>query len=180
MRFVVRVVGLIWTGIMLVSLVGAIAARAAKSRSASVEAPDADEVAITAFLEPLNFRSTATKFRGGTVDCWYGGGAIDLRDAVLDPAGALLKVRAVFGGSQILVPETWRVSSRVVGIGGLGDARPRVEYAADAPHLTIEGVAVFGGFGIASEMSEAQARGLREAVARSSRREHKIPVAATT
>lgn len=36
----------------------------------------------------------------------------------------LLQVRAIFGGAQIVVPETWRVSTRVVGLGGIGDGRP--------------------------------------------------------
>jgi hypothetical protein len=42
-----------------------------------------------------------------------------------------------------------------------------VEYEPEAPHLTIEGLAIFGGFGVTSELPEAAARGLDEAVARS-------------
>ena len=121
-----------------------------------IDAPDADEVRLAAIFEPMSFRSTATAFRGGSVDCWYGGGVIDLRDAILDPAGARLQVRAIFGGAQIVVPDTWRVSSRVVGIGGLGDGRPPVEPDDGAPHLTIEGVAIFGGFGVTSELPEGR------------------------
>ena len=58
-----------------------------------------------------------------------------------------------------MVPASWRVRSKVVGIGGLGDGRPRVEYEAEAPKLTIEGLAIFGGFGVTSELPEAAARG---------------------
>lgn len=169
MRVIGRLIMLFWGGLMLASILGTIAARAAKLRVVPVEAPEDDEVAVTAFFEPLAFHSTATKFRGGTVDCWYGGGMIDLRDAVLDEAGARLRVRAIFGGGQILVPETWEVSSTVFGIGGLTDARPRVDRAVDAPHLTIEGVAIFGGFAVMSDMPEAAVRGLNEAVARLAR-----------
>lgn len=175
MRIVGRVMTLFWGGLMLASIVGTIAARAAKRRIVPVDAPDADEIRVAAIFEPLYFRSAATAFRGGTVDCWYGGGVIDLRDAVLDPAGARLQVRAVFGGGQILVPETWRVTSKVFGIGGLGDARPKVEAAADAPHLTIEGMAIFGGFAVQSEISEEEARGLREAVEAVARRRKVSP-----
>ena len=47
-----------------------------------------------------------------------------------------------------------------------------MEYEAEAPQLTIEGLAIFGGFGVTTELPEAAARGLDEAVARSrSRRE---------
>ena len=37
------------------------------------------------------------------------------------------------------------------GLGGVGDARPRIDRPADAPTLSIRGWALFGGFGIASE-----------------------------
>ena len=67
------------------------------------------------------FRRTATSFRGGTLDCWYGGGTIDLRGATLAPNGARLDVRAIFGGAQIVVPEAWHVSTRINGLGGAGE-----------------------------------------------------------
>jgi hypothetical protein len=176
MNVIGRLIAVFTGGLMVASIIGAIAARAAKQRIVPVDAPDGDEVHLTAIFEPISFRSSAPSFRGGTLDCWYGGGVIDLRGANLDPAGARLQVRAIFGGGQILVPETWRVSSKVVGIGGLGDGRPHIDFGADAPHLTIEGVAIFGGFGVMSEMPEAAARGLSEAVARSARRKRRAPM----
>jgi hypothetical protein len=175
MRVIGRLIALLWVGLVLAAIFGTIAARAAKRRIVPLDTPDADEIRIAAIFEPVSFRSTATSFRGGTIDCWYGGGVIDLREATLDPAGARLRVKAVFGGGQILVPEAWRVTARVLGIGGLGDARPHVERPEDAPHLTIEGTAVFGGFGVMSEISEAQVRGLDAAVARSAQRAHRAP-----
>jgi len=43
----------------------------------------------------------------------------------------------------------------------------------DAPHLTIEGTAMFGGFGVATEFPEAAAKGLEEAIAKTAaKREH--------
>jgi hypothetical protein len=167
MNAIRRLLALFSGGLMLASVAGLFIARATKQRIEEVDAPDADEIRLAAIFEPMSFRSTATRFRGGSVDCWYGGGVIDLREAVLDPGGARLDVRAVFGGAQVVVPASWRVSSKVVGIGGLGDGRPRAEYEPDAPHLTIEGLAIFGGFGVTSELPEAAARGLDEAVARS-------------
>jgi hypothetical protein len=178
MNAVRRLLALFAGGLMLASVVGLFVARATKQRIAEVDAPDADEIRLAAIFEPMSFRSTATRFRGGIVDCWYGGGVIDLREAVLDPGGARLDVRAVFGGAQIVVPDSWRVSSKVGGIGGLGDGRPRVEYEADAPQLTIEGLAIFGGFGVTSELPEAAARGLEEAVARSRARRAAVVVPA--
>ena len=140
-----------------------------KQRIVRVDAPDANDVTLAAIFEPINFRSTATAFRGGTLDLWYGGGIIDLRDAFLDPGGARLDVRAVFGGAQIVVPETWRVTTNVVGLGGIGDGRSKVERPVTAPVLVIDGVAIMGGFGITSELSEQQATAVADAVARRKR-----------
>ena len=115
--------------------------------------PDADEIDVSAYLEPLEFRSTATAFRGGRVECWFGGGTIDLREAKLDPNGARLRVTAVFGGGTVLVPEDWVVETHVMGIGGAGDVRARMgqEPPTDgASRLVIEGKVAFGGFGVMS------------------------------
>ena len=168
MKIVGRVFRLFFRLMMLTTILGMIGAIVAKRQLPSSADSEADEVRIKAVFEPMNFKSTARKFKGGTIDCWYGGGAVDLREATLDPAGAHLAVRAIFGGGQIVVPDSWRVTSRVVGIGGLGDARAPIGRAEDAPHLTIEGIAVFGGFGVMSELPEATARGLDEAIARRS------------
>jgi hypothetical protein len=107
-------------GLFALGMAGAAAAAlAAKQRIVPIDDPEADEVALVAIFAPVMFHSTATAFRGGTLDCWYGGGIVDLRDATLDPAGAHLEVKAVFGGAQILVPSSWRVESSVSGVGAM-------------------------------------------------------------
>jgi len=142
--------------------VSALAFAASKKRDAPPKpAEDSDEIALAAVFEPLQFRSTATAFRGGTIECWFGGGEIDLRGATLDPAGATLRMTAVFGGANLVVPEAWRLDNRVVGIFGGAGGPPRSTPAPDAPLLTIEGTAIFGGSGITStpgsEMAAAAA-----------------------
>ena len=68
--------------------------------------------------------SRATSFRGGSLLCWFGGGTVDLRGATLDPAGARLTIRAIFGGGLLVVPDDWQVDLKVIGImGGVGDTR---------------------------------------------------------
>jgi len=164
MKVIARLFAVVTSGVVLASIAGAIGAFRARERIVPIDEPDADEVRLTAIFAPLHFRSTATSFRGGTLDCWYGGGVVDLREAVLDPAGAHLDVRAVFGGGQIVVPESWRVTTNVVGLGGIGDGRSKVQRSAAAPELVVEGFVAFGGFGVTSELSEAQLHGLDEAV----------------
>jgi hypothetical protein len=119
--------------------------------------PAADEIVAVAIFGPLDFHSTSRNFRGGRLECWYGGGVLDLRDAVLAPEGATLQVRAVFGGGQILVPADWKVVSTVRGMGGLQDIREAKGYAADAPELVIEGVLIAGGFAVSSELNDGGA-----------------------
>jgi hypothetical protein len=114
--------------------------------------PAADEIVAVAIFDQLDFHSTSRNFRGGLVECWYGGGVLDLRDATLAPEGATLQVRAVFGGGQILVPADWKVVSTVRGMGGLQDIREAKGYAANAPELAIEGLLIAGGFAVSSEL----------------------------
>jgi hypothetical protein len=116
----------------------------------------ADEIVAVAIFGPLEFHSTSRNFRGGRLECWYGGGVLDLRDATLAPEGATLQVRAVFGGGQILVPADWKVVSTVSGMGGLQDIRDPKGYAADGPELVIEGVLIAGGFAVSSELDRGE------------------------
>lgn len=170
MRVIGRLLALFWGGLVVAAIVSAIAAHRAKRGFVPLDQPEADEIRLCAIFGPISFRSAARSFRGGSIDCRFGGGVIDLRAATLAPAGAHLEVTAMFGGGQIVVPESWRVTTRVIGLGGVGDARPRVERAPDAPHLTIEGFALFGGFGVSSEVPEAQIQGLDEAIKRTRHR----------
>ena len=154
-------------GLLLLAWFGTIAVAASmalqRKREVGLTEVDesADEIALTAIFESVDVKSTATSFRGGTLECWFGGGSLDLREATLDPSGATLRVTAIFGGGQILVPPTWSVETRVVGVGGVGDARGAAGTeapAADAPTLTLAGTVVFGGFGVMSPAPRPAAR----------------------
>ena len=135
-------------------IAAAFAALSMKRRLTPTVDESADEITAVAIFGPLAFHSTARAFRGGEVECWYGGGVIDLREAQLAPEGATLRVRAIFGGGQILVPASWKVVSRVAGLGGVQDIRPSQGHAAIDPELVIEGTLVAGGFAVSSEVAE--------------------------
>lgn len=152
LKRLVQIALIAWVAGLITALIGAVRA---KRDAPPLPDPSADEVDIRAILEPLDFRSTSQQFRGGSLTCWFGGGVLDLRAARLDPAGAHLRLRAVYGGAQIAVPAEWDVELRVIGLmGGAGDARPKQERPADAPLLTIEGLAIVGGIGVTSEVPE--------------------------
>ena len=149
LRTVIRLAIVAWIATLVAAVIGAV--RAKREAPPLPDTAD-DEIHLQSVFEGLDFRSTATAFRGGTLVCWFGGGNLDLRDATLDRMGARLEVRAIFGGGSILVRDEWNVSVRVVGIGGAADARPAADRDLGAPTLTIEGMALFGGFGVVSEL----------------------------
>ena len=92
---------------------------------------------------------------------------IDLRDASLDQAGARLEVRTMFGGGQVIVPESWNVTSGVMGIGGVGDTRAHVDRGTRMPRTSrSSGHALFGGYAVMSDVPEDELRGLDEQIRR--------------
>ncbi len=149
-----RLIRLAIIGWIVGMVAGMVAGLGVKRRIVPTTDESADEIELAAIFGPLSFHSTATAFRGGLLEAWYGGGFLDLRDATLAPEGATLRVRAVFAGGQIIVPESWRVVSRVRGMGGLTDMREHKGDALDAPELVIEGTAFAGGFAVQSELDE--------------------------
>jgi predicted membrane protein len=149
MKMLLRAIGVLLLG-WFVFMIGAAVFAASRRRELPDPDPKADEVELNATFGPLEFRSEAGAFRGGSVTTWFGGGEIDLSNATLAPEGATLHMNALFGGGNLIVPESWNIETRLVGIGGAGDGRPAVERPDDAPTLRVEGTALFGGWGITS------------------------------
>lgn len=135
-----------------------------KRRDAVEQEPDADEVDLVAAFGPLDFRSTATAFRGGEVDTWFGGGVLDLRGATLDPAGATLEVNALFGGGNLVVPDDWNVELSVAGLGGVSDGREWHPRSPDAPTIRVEGLAMFGGWVVSARRQDGRDEELLPAI----------------
>jgi len=152
--------GILRTFLVLSVLAGigsAIGAFYAKSRWLSKGEPADDELDLVAIYEGLDLASTAPALRRASYTAWYGGGTLDLRAATLDPAGATLTVRAIFGGFRLVIPATWRIELHTTGVfGGVGDGRPRDLIAAEGPVLRIDGFAIFGGVGIVSEAPDLE------------------------
>jgi hypothetical protein len=107
---------------------------------------ESDELALVAVFDGIDLTSRATSFRGGSVLAWYGGISLDLREATLAP-GAHLTVHTLFGGVAIRVPPEWRLESSLQALAGGADVRPGAE-SPEAPTLTIDGRALFGGIAV--------------------------------
>jgi hypothetical protein len=108
---------------------------------------ESDEIALAAVGTGIDLRSRAPSFRGGSARAIMGGLDLDLRAATLDPAGGRLVVRAIMGGVQVTVPDTWRLepAPALVLLGGVD--LPRVEEAGDpdGPALELIVLAALGG-----------------------------------
>jgi hypothetical protein len=113
-----------------------------------------DEVSLVAVFDGIGLESRATAFRGGSMLAWFGGIELDLREAELAP-GARLSVRTLFGGIEITTPPSWRIASNVKALAGGVDARTPAQDDPEAPLLTIDGMAVFGGVAVAAKADEA-------------------------
>jgi hypothetical protein len=132
-----------WTG-MLGS--AALMRRAVRSRGDA----DSDEVALVAILDGVELESHARSFRGGSMISWFGGIAVDLREAQLAP-GARLDVASLFGGIAIRVPPGWRIESNVKTLaGGVAVDASGLE-AADSPMLRLDGFSAFGGVAVGAK-----------------------------
>ena len=147
-----RIIRLVFASWVVGMIVGAVAALQAKRRVGPTTDESADEIVASAIFGPLDYHSTAQALRGGTIELWYGGGVLDLRDATLAPGGATLHVRAVLGGGQILVPADWRIVSNVRGMGGIQDVREAKGDVVDGPVLTIDGLLIAAGVAVMSEV----------------------------
>jgi hypothetical protein len=112
---------------------------------------ESDEVALVAIFDGIDLNSRASAFRGGSMFAWFGGISVDLRAAKLSPDGAHLDLHALNGGIAITVPEGWRVESTMRAIAGGVDAGGPAPEAADAPTLTLDGFALFGGVAITAK-----------------------------
>jgi hypothetical protein len=113
-----------------------------------------DEVALVAIFDGIELKSRATAFRGGSMLSWFGGIAVDLREAELAP-DARLRVVTALGGIAIRLPAGTRVESNAAVIGGgvaVNAPKPETD---DAPRLVVDGFALLGGIAVKADEPDA-------------------------
>jgi hypothetical protein len=137
---------------LTVTIVGGVAGFAAAAVLVKRAVPsrggeESDELALVAIFDGVDLKSRASAFTGGSVLAWFGGVALDLREAVPEP-DAHLTVHAIFGGVAIRVPPGWRLVSNLSTFAGGADVREGAVESPDAPTLTLDGRALFGGIAV--------------------------------
>jgi LiaI-LiaF-like transmembrane region len=113
--------------------------------------PPADSVDDTFYRTVVfmgfNRRITSQHFRFGKVSAVFGGFNLDFRGAEMEGDQAVLQIEAVFGGGEIRIPPTWRVSVTAHEVAGaiVDETYARPGAVAPAKVLIIHGTTVFGG-----------------------------------
>lgn len=93
-----------------------------------------------------------------------GGAEVDFREARMPPGVTEVKVVALLGGVEIIVPPDVRVDCSGVGIMGGFDETHTTESTTDpeAPLLRVSGVAIMGGFAVTVRHPGESARDARQ------------------
>jgi len=86
-------------------------------------------------------------FRGGHINCVFGGSEVDLTQATLAEGVSELEVNTIFGGVTLIVPCDWRIQLKMTSImGGFSDKRSYLKENPDTSRiLIIKGSTIFGG-----------------------------------
>jgi predicted membrane protein len=110
------------------------------------------------YLEDVSILGGGTKiiqsnnFKGGDITAIFGGSEFSFKDAEISPEGCTIDVFTLFGGSKLVIPDSWVVKSDMFSIfGGFNDKRAvRPEETEYAKVLHLKGAVIFGGIEIKS------------------------------
>lgn len=112
-----------------------------------------DYLDIVSIFGGVKKNIVSKNFQGGEIVAIMGGAEIIMTQADIGSSRVELEITQVFGGTKIIVPPHWKVSSDLVAIfGGIEDRRPFMaeNVHSDEKHLVIKGTSIFGGIDIRS------------------------------
>ena len=109
-------------------------------------APDtASDIDAFAIMGGVKRASASQHFRGGSCTAVMGGCELDLRQAVIgEGSEAVIDTFAMWGGVEILVPESWSVELKGIPIMGSFDDYTR-HPVGGGQRLIVKGMAIMGG-----------------------------------
>jgi predicted membrane protein len=114
----------------------------------NIDTKSADYIDDIAILGGGDKVITSDNFKGGKITAIFGGSKIDLRKAKLAPGQNVIDVFCMFGGTTIIVPESWNVKHDVISVlGGFSHKRNSHSDATIdiGKELVVRGFAMFGG-----------------------------------
>ena len=128
----------------------ALSALVVRRRVPEFGTPDDDQFSVVAAMTGRDFTSRAKSLTMGSATAFAGGVELDLTEATIRD-GALLKLKATFGGIDVIVPDSWRVevTSRSV-MGGIGNLTDPDGGSAGSPLLIVDAQVIMGGVEIHS------------------------------
>ena len=105
-----------------------------------------------AFFGGIERKVEGKGFQGGNITAAFGGFKIDLTRADMEANEAIIVVNAIFGGGEIIAPESWRVLVEGAGIFGAFVDKTRYVPRPELPNKTlhVRGAAIFGGVEVKS------------------------------
>jgi predicted membrane protein len=106
---------------------------------------DEDRISAFAAFGGTQVASHSHHFEGGNIGAIFGGAELDLTDAALAEHSSL-DVFTAFGGTEITVPEGWKVVTHSLPLfGGVDNITTKEHLPPDAPTLDISATVLFGG-----------------------------------
>lgn len=123
-----------------------------QERSQGPPSPTSDDyIYINSVFGGVKKNVISKHFKGGEINCVFGGGEIDLTQSEIDDS-AELQVNAVLGGISLVLPAHWQVKSELSAfLGGVEDKRQaQKELTSSSKTLVLKGTAVLGGIEIKS------------------------------
>lgn len=114
------------------------------SRGVAPPSADPDVLSSTVILGGTNPRSSSQAFRGGAFTAILGGIEVDLRSAAIVGV-AEVSVFTFWGGVEIKVPPTWRITVSGLPVLGGWEDKTVQPVDPDAPHLVVNVTAIMAG-----------------------------------
>lgn len=92
----------------------------------------------------------SSAFTGGKILVLISGIEIDLTEVKPKSKTLEMEIVSIFGGTKLIVPKGWNVSSEGVGILG-GFSNETAGGSTNNPKLTLRGAAIFGGVDVVNQ-----------------------------
>ena len=100
----------------------------------------------TAILGGIERASSSPAFRSAEAAAFMGAVKLDFRDAIMEGNEATIDIKAVMGGVDIRVPQSWTVVNRVTPI--MGGVKDHTHSTDSNKRVVIEGTVLMGGLEI--------------------------------